>query len=184
MIQIVNVSSAPTIDGTGMRPTVNGTRYGRRRSGSVNRSLITASCVAVNASRTPKLNRLARKNTGCFSPAVPARMTIEIAAAAMIDCGDTSVRLLSQPNFRGSCPCSPSEYASRPNPEIDVVAAVTRISAPERPTKTWRGAPITSGTWSRIRVTTPNRGERSHVEPSSVPCWGGNADRPTTAIPT
>ena len=41
--------------GIGTRPTFSGTRYGRRFSGWLKRSLITASWAAVNASRTPKL---------------------------------------------------------------------------------------------------------------------------------
>src|SRR5439155_7020202 len=104
-----NVSTAPTADGTGTPRTVKGTRYGRRRVGSLNLSLITASCAAVKASRTPKLNRLARNNTGWASGAVPTRSAIEINAADTIDCGATSVRARSIPNFRGSWPCSPSE---------------------------------------------------------------------------
>ena len=43
--------------------TLNGARYGRGRSGSSIRSLITASCAAVNASRTPNEKRLARNAT-------------------------------------------------------------------------------------------------------------------------
>src|SRR6266571_7106354 len=184
MTQIANVSSAPTNDGRGRRPTVSGTRYGRRRFGSLKRNLITASCVAVNASRTPKLNKLARKKTGCVSVDVTIRPAIAISAAATIDCGETSVRGLSQPNFRGNCPCSPSEYASRPNPEIDVVAAVSKISAPDNPTKTCNGAPTAFGTWWRICATTPISGERSQLLPSWVPCAGGNADSATIAIAT
>ena len=109
MIQTANVKSAPTTEGTGMPRTVKGTRYGRRRVGSLNRSLITASCAAVKARRTPKLKRLARNRTGCASGAVPTRSPIEINAAATIDCGATTVRARSIPNLRGSWPCSPSE---------------------------------------------------------------------------
>ena len=48
------------------------------------------------------------------------------AVAATTDAGATSVRRFSRPNVRGSCPCSPSEYARRPKPEIDVVTAESR----------------------------------------------------------
>ena len=63
-------------------------------------------------------------------------MTIpdEMIAAATIACGETCARRLSRPKLRGSWPCSPSEYASRAEPEIDVVTATSRISAPVIPT--------------------------------------------------
>ncbi len=57
-----------------------------------------------------------------------------MSAAETTACGETSVRRLSRPNARGSCPCSPSEQASRVKPEIEVVTATSRISAPVRPT--------------------------------------------------
>jgi hypothetical protein len=58
----------------------------------------------------------------------------EITAAAVIACGETCARRLNRPKLRGSCPCSPSEYASREEPEMDVVTAVSRMSAPVTPT--------------------------------------------------
>ena len=57
-----------------------------------------------------------------------------MTAAQTIACGETSVRRFSRPKLRGSWPCSPSEYASREKPEIDVVTAASRISAPVMPT--------------------------------------------------
>ena len=65
---------------------------------------------------------------------VPTMSTIAIAPAATTDAGETSVRRCSRPKTRGSCPCSPSEYARRPKPEIDVVIAASSTSAPVRPT--------------------------------------------------
>ena len=62
------------------------------------------------------------------------RSATEITAAEAIATGATSVRRFRRPNAAGSCPCSPSEYASRPNPEIEVVAAASRTSAPVIPT--------------------------------------------------
>src|SRR5205823_11884215 len=62
--------------------------------------------------------------SGFVRNAVPSSMAIAIPHAATTDGGDTSVRRCRRPKTRGSCPCSPSEYASRPKPEIDVVAAV------------------------------------------------------------
>jgi hypothetical protein len=56
-IQIANVAIDPKTASIGMSAppmrTLHGARYGRGRSGSVIRSLITASCAAVNASSTP-----------------------------------------------------------------------------------------------------------------------------------
>ena len=103
--------------------TLAGARYGRGSSGSLKRSLITASCAAVNAASTPKLNRLARKATSSCTKDVPISSAIEISAAATIACGETSVRRLSRPKSRGSWPCSPSECARRVKPEIEVVTA-------------------------------------------------------------
>ena len=132
------VSSAPTSEGIGTRTprtrTLSPTRNGRRRSGCVRRSRTIASCAAVKASSTPKLKRLARNVTGFVRNAVPSSSAIAIPHAATTDCGETSVRRCRRPNARGSWPCSPSEYASRPNPEIDVVAAESSTSAPVSPT--------------------------------------------------
>ena len=86
----------------------NGTRNGRRKSGFVIRKRITASCAAVNASRTPKLKRLARNVTERVND-VPMSRAIAIAAAATTDAGATSVLRCRRPKIGGSCPCSPSE---------------------------------------------------------------------------
>ncbi len=87
----------------------------------------------MNASRTPKLKRLARKVTECVND-VPTMSAIAIAAAATTDAGATSVRRCNRPKIAGSCPCSPSEYASLPKPEIEVVIAASSTSAPVKPT--------------------------------------------------
>ena len=132
------VSTEPTTAGSGTstpcKRTLKGARYGRASSGSVKRSLITASCAAVKAASTPKLNRLARKAISSVRTEVPRRSAIEISAAETIACGETSVRRLSRPKARGSWPCSPSECASRVKPEIDVVTATSRMNAPVSPT--------------------------------------------------
>jgi hypothetical protein len=94
---------------------------------------MTASCAAVNASRTPKLKRLARTANGLSNAEVARMIATDRTTEASTASGDTSVRLCSRPNARGSCPCSPSEYASRPKPEIDVAAARRRMT-PDSPT--------------------------------------------------
>jgi len=138
MIQTVNVSTEPTTAGSGISAprirTSNGARYGRGRSGSRIRSLITASCAAVNASRTPNEKRLARNETSWRKNEVAITIADDTIATEMIASGETCARRLRRPNDLGSCPCSPSENASRENPEIDVVTAASRISAPVRPT--------------------------------------------------
>jgi hypothetical protein len=88
----------------------------------------------VKASRTPKLNKLARKATSSRRNDVPTISAIEITAAARIASGETRVRRFRRPNARGSWPCSPREWARRVKPEIDVVTATSRITAPVRPT--------------------------------------------------
>jgi hypothetical protein len=89
----------------------------------------------VNATRTPKEKRLARKVTSFFlNEDAPITITDEMPAAARIACGETCARRLSRPKLRGSCPCSPSEKASRENPDTEVVTAASRISAPVAPT--------------------------------------------------
>ena len=107
--------------------TLAGARYGRGSSGSLKRSLITASWAAVNAPRTPKLKRLARKAMSSLMKDVPISNAVEMSAAETTASRETSVRLLSRPKARGSWPCSPSERASRVKPEIDVVTATSRI---------------------------------------------------------
>ena len=64
--------------------TLNGARYGRVSSGSAIRSLITASCAAVNATSTPNENRLARKTTSCFVNEVATTIADDMTAAARI----------------------------------------------------------------------------------------------------
>ena len=54
-----------------------------------------------------------------FSSDVSRMIAAEMPTAASTDCGETSVRRCRRPKARGSCPCSPSEYASRPKPEIE-----------------------------------------------------------------
>ena len=88
----------------------------------------------MKAASTPKLKRLARKATSSCTNDVPIISAVEISAAATIACGETSVRRFSRPKARGSWPCSPSECASRVKPEIEVVTATSRITAPVRPT--------------------------------------------------
>ena len=106
------MQSAPKTEGSGTTVprirTPSGTRNGRRSSGFVARSRITASCAAVNASSTPKLKRLARKVTERVND-VPMRSAIAIDAAAITDARDTSVRRFRRPKTAGSWPCSPSE---------------------------------------------------------------------------
>ena len=112
---------------------------------------------------------------------------IEISAAATIACGETSVRRFSRPNARGSWPCSPSEYASREKPEIDVVTAASRISAPVRPTKT-RSA-VAEPVGQRGRASCVDDPDQRRAQPvacrarSCRPC-AGNAESATTAIAT
>jgi len=66
--------------------------------------------------------------------AVESRSTIEIVVAATTVSGEWRLRRLRRANLRGSCPCTPSEYARRPKPEFEVAAAVRRMSAPVKPT--------------------------------------------------
>ena len=167
--------------------TFSGTRYGRGRSGAVKRSRITASCAAVNASRTPKLKRLARKST--VAAAARRRATSRTdrdqrrrrrSPAARSACAGRAGRTRA-----AACPCSPSEYASRPKPEIDVVAAASRISAPEMPTNTRSGVAETDpGGARRAASTMPTSGARSQSCRARCAVLAGNADRPTTAIAT
>ena len=88
---------------------MSGERYGRGRSGSSMRSLITASCAAVNASSTPNENTLARNCTSWCTNELAITIALAISAALTIACGETSVRRCRRPNARGSWPCSPSE---------------------------------------------------------------------------
>ena len=88
----------------------------------------------MNASRTPNEKRLARNCTSRRKNAVAITIADEITATEAIASGETCARRLSRPKLRGSWPCSPSEYASREKPEIDVVTAASRISAPVTPT--------------------------------------------------
>src|SRR6476661_6579231 len=90
--KIAVVARAPRTDGSGTsapRTRIeSGTRKGRSRPGLVNRSRTTASCAAVNARRTPKLKRLARKLTELVVKSVETRSTIEIAAAEITASGE------------------------------------------------------------------------------------------------
>jgi hypothetical protein len=88
----------------------------------------------VNARRTPKLKRLARKLTELVVKSVETRSTIEIVAADITASGEWRLRRLSRPKPRGSCPCCASEYARRPKPEFEVAAAASRTNAPVSPT--------------------------------------------------
>src|ERR687887_332464 len=120
---------------------------------------MTASCAAVKAARTPKLKRLARKTTVSAKSEVRSRSVIEITPAATIASGGTSVRRLSRPKARGSCPCSPSECASRVNPEIDVVTATSRMTAPVSPTYMRSAVTRSAGTCPCSAATIPIIGE-------------------------
>jgi len=73
------------------------------------RSLITASCAAVNASSTPNEKRLARNVTSCLMNDVATTRADEMSAADRIAWGETCARRLSRPKLRGSWPCSPRE---------------------------------------------------------------------------
>src|SRR5579864_3105108 len=90
--KIAVVATAPRIEGSGTSaPRIridSGTRNGRSSAGFEKRSLTTASCAAVNATSTPKLNRLARKPTGFDVNSDTARRAIEIDAAATTVSGE------------------------------------------------------------------------------------------------
>src|ERR1700746_3920614 len=90
--KIAVVASAPTTVGSGTSAprtrTESGTRKGRSSAGFEKRSFTTASCAAVNATRTPKLNKLARKPTGFDVNSDAAGRTIEIDAAATTVSGE------------------------------------------------------------------------------------------------
>src|SRR5579862_5561925 len=96
MIQTAKVRTAPTIAGAGTSAprtfTFSGVRYGRGRSGSEMRSLITAICVAVNASRTPNENTPARNETSRFTNEVAITIALETIVTLTIAQGETSVR--------------------------------------------------------------------------------------------
>src|ERR1700751_3005261 len=100
--KIAVVASAPTTVGTGTSAprtrTESGTRNGRSSAGFEKRSLTTASWAAVNATRTPKLKRLARKPTGFVVYAVEIRRTIEIVVAATTVSGEWRLRRLRRAN--------------------------------------------------------------------------------------
>ena len=98
-----------------------------------------------------------------------SRSPTRSSAAAKIACGETCARRLSRPKLRGSWPCSPSEYASREKPEIDVVTAASRISAPVS-ADVERAARRRAATAARgpSRSATPSSGARIQVVPSSV----------------
>ena len=74
--------------------------------------------------------------------------TIVIAAIAS---RETSVRRSSRPSSRGSIPCVPIEWASRAQPEIDVVTAISRMSAADSPTATRSASTIDAGQLARRR---------------------------------
>src|SRR5579862_3264920 len=126
---------------------------------------------------------LARSVTGCLIYAVAITMALEITAADTIACGDTSVRRCRRPNTRGSWPCSPSEYARREKPEMDVVTDAERIKAPLAPTKKRKMSPYGSPMCERSCVATPTSGACNHFEPRAV-CGPGKDERATTAIAT
>jgi len=164
--------------------TLKGARYGRGRSGSLIRSLITASCAAVK--REEHAEREQAREEGHVvteerrcdhdrrrderGRADRERRHVCAAAEAARSCA-------------GSCPCSPREYASREKPEIEVVTAARRISAPVIPTYTRSPSPRTDGSWWPMLVATPISGARIQREPSSV-SGPGNAESATTAIAT
>src|SRR6185437_4527276 len=90
--KIAVVATAPTMLGSGtsvpLHRIESGTRKGRSAAGFEKRSFTTASCAAVNAMSTPKLNRLARNPTGFVVHAVESRSAIEITAAATTAAGE------------------------------------------------------------------------------------------------
>ena len=105
--------------------------------------------------------------------------------AATTEIGATSVRRCRRPNAAGSCPCSPSEYASRPKPgdrrrrggEQDQRAGDPDIDAQRLV------GPV--GTCRRAPATIPISGARSQSVPSCVvPSRDGKAESPTSAIRT
>src|SRR5262249_17832206 len=184
-----NVSTAPTTDGIGIEApriwTESGTRNGRRSSGCETRSQTTASCAAVKANSAPKEKRLARNATGDERNEVITTIAIETRGADRIDGGAAGVRRFRRPKAGGSCPCSPREYASRPNPEIDVVVETSRISAAVNPTYRRSAVWLQSGMWPLSAATIPRTGEYCHVVPSAVvPFSGGKAESATSAIRT
>src|SRR3954465_5792670 len=84
--KIAVVASAPLTVGSGTSAprtrTGAGTRKGRSAAAFEKRSFRTASCAALNATSTPKLNRLARNPTGFVVHAVAGRKAIGSVAAA------------------------------------------------------------------------------------------------------
>jgi hypothetical protein len=140
-ITVGSGTSAPRIR------TESGTRNGRSSAGFEKRSLTTASCAAVNATRTPKLNRLARKPTGFDVASEAIRSRIEIVAAATTVSGEWRLRRLRRAKRRGSWPCSPIDKARRPKPEFDVAAATSRMRAPVSPTYMRSARSTQKATW-------------------------------------
>ena len=146
------------------------------------RRRITATCAAVNAIRTPKLYRLARNRTGSFAAFAIRRTPVETAAVERIAAGEMSVRPLRRPNARGSMSRLPSEYASRPAPENEVVTTAMRISAPVSPTKTRSASTNGAGRCPLNASASPTSGARSQVVPRAVSGSAGYAERATRPI--
>ena len=151
------------------------------------RSLITASCAAVNATRTPKLKRLARKATVRAWNAVAMQERRSRSRAAATIGLRRDMRAAAEParTPAGSWPCSPSEYASRPNPEFDVIAAARRMSAPGEPDVDAQDVPNGSSRRATERVDDPHqrRAQPGRAELGRA-VRAGNADSATSAIRT
>src|SRR2546423_12211655 len=132
--KIAVVASAPTTVGTGTSAprtrTEKGTRYGRSIPGLLKRSLTTASCAAVNATRTPKLKRLARKPTGFVVNAVESRRTIEIVVAATTVSGEWRLRRPRRAEELGPASSPPGPCAEDPQPAVPGAPAPGEGGAP------------------------------------------------------
>ena len=113
-IQIANVAIEPTIAGSGISAprirTLNGARYGRSRSGSVDPQLDHRQLGGGEREQDAEREE-AREERDVVAGRTTSRSTIadETTAAETIACGETCARRLSRPKLRGSCPCSPSE---------------------------------------------------------------------------
>ncbi len=128
---------------------------------------------------------LARKRASSSTVAPTRTIPIAITVIAAIVSRETSVRRSNRPSSRGSMPCVPIEWASRAQPEMDVVIAITRMSAAERPTATRSMSTTFAGSSPSNAVTMPTSGASSHLPPrSDDPLAPGNAVTPTTATST
>ena len=63
--------------------------------------MITATCVAVNASSTPNEKTPARNATSCFTNDVAITIALETTVTLTIAHGETSVRRFRRPNADG-----------------------------------------------------------------------------------